>query len=484
MEMLEYRKRCAVPREDTPTPAPLVHPPSKYTTGYLHLTLAWVSEWNRETRARVLMEKTHSLEKTLFEEISWLKPTLEDKKSKEDIWLDFLISHLDWRGLCAWVRRLPFSEVHKVDECGFSSYDFAHLQKNLHLLHPYVVEVLHQALAQRGIFLENERGNFLPLMTRLARAGCLFGSALLDGGSAASSNRSGNREQQVKPGVLGAPTAPRGARGGRASVALPKASVLPATIGGPPQSSVIPPTNSSSLGGQIVPGDLPAEGGGISRGDEIGKLPMDDLLPFGPRLSPFHIYFVNYCIEEDMPNVLALYLQSYHLLEEFSSLQELVPELKIKDWSCLHLTGRLGNKHLFAASLQHAALLARAALKSGAPVEEEGVSSAHSAATGGEKKEGAAAQDHVDAKSAGGGVGEKKVVSGAGVAGGAKKKAPGGKSATGVSGAAGGVLGISSSSSTATRTEQQTADKTAPAAGMRGSTTPTKSSSPTIHHML
>ena len=48
--------------------------PAKYSMGYLHITLAWMAEWNWQTRARVLMERTYLLPLELFKKIVWLHP--------------------------------------------------------------------------------------------------------------------------------------------------------------------------------------------------------------------------------------------------------------------------------------------------------------------------------------------------------------------------------------------------------------------------
>lgn len=107
--------------------------------GYLHITLAWMAEWNWQTRTRVLMERTYLLPLDLFKKIYWLHPTdvlkpsvtdgdqnfgytnigshtkaagpgctpLEIREAREqqivNNWLgisfDFIMGHQDWRGL-------------------------------------------------------------------------------------------------------------------------------------------------------------------------------------------------------------------------------------------------------------------------------------------------------------------------------------------------------------------------------------------------
>jgi hypothetical protein len=83
------------------------------------------------------------------------------------MWFDFLMSHLDWRGMCAWVRSLPLVHSHECNDFGVSSYDFSHLNKNSKYLHPYVLELMHQELAKRGVFLHQELGTHARELERI-----------------------------------------------------------------------------------------------------------------------------------------------------------------------------------------------------------------------------------------------------------------------------------------------------------------------------
>ncbi len=58
--------------------------------------------------------------------------------------------------------------------------------------------------------------------------------------------------------------------------------------------------------------------------EKSAHLPLDELLPFNEVTKPFHAYFVNFCIENDIPNVLVVYLQNYKILENFESLKSLM----------------------------------------------------------------------------------------------------------------------------------------------------------------
>ncbi|CAJ1359158.1 unnamed protein product, partial [Effrenium voratum] len=57
----------------------------------------------------------------------------------------------------------------------------------------------------------------------------------------------------------------------------------------------------------------------------------------------------------DLPALLLLYLQRYDLATNMSALKELKIQQSQRPWAPLLLVGRLGNDHLFAASLHHAA---------------------------------------------------------------------------------------------------------------------------------
>jgi hypothetical protein len=89
------------------------------------------------------------------------------------MWFDFLMSHLDWRGMCAWVRGLPLVDSHECNDFGVSSFDFSHLNKNSKYLHPYVLELMHQELAKRGVFLHQEVGTHAQELEKIGKeSGC------------------------------------------------------------------------------------------------------------------------------------------------------------------------------------------------------------------------------------------------------------------------------------------------------------------------
>ena len=203
--------------------------------GYLHVTLAWMRQWSWETRARIVMEKTHFWPR-LVEPLEWLQPPVAagpPAKAWQHCWLDFLVAHQDWRGLAAWVRSLPFSVGDYVDEHGKSCVDLdleKLEQRGLRFCTSYAREVLLQQLGRRGIFCSGDTQDFHALLCRLTLCGKLFGD-----------------------GVTLDPS-----RGSEVTLA----SKLP---------------NCES--------------------DE-GALSLDRLLPVG-TVSPFHCFFINYCIDND-----------------------------------------------------------------------------------------------------------------------------------------------------------------------------------------
>lgn len=85
-------------------------------------------------------------------------------------------------------------------------------------------------------------------------------------------------------------------------------------------------------------------------------LPLDRLLP-RRSVCPFHQFFIHFCIDLDLPSVMLLYMQTYELATTIGDLKALQLKHAKKQWASLLLVGRLGNAHLFAASLQHAAIL-------------------------------------------------------------------------------------------------------------------------------
>ncbi|CAE7208015.1 Wwox [Symbiodinium pilosum] len=209
--------------------------PKSHTMGYLHVTLAWMRQWSWETRARIVMEKTHFWPR-LVEPLEWLQPPVAagpPAKAWQHCWLDFLVAHQDWRGLAAWVRSLPFSVGDYVDEHGKSCVDLdleKLEQRGLRFCTSYAREVLLQQLGRRGIFCSGDTQDFHALLCRLTLCGKLFGD-----------------------GVTLDPS-----RGSEVTLA----SKLP---------------NCES--------------------DE-GALSLDRLLPVG-TVSPFHCFFINYCIDND-----------------------------------------------------------------------------------------------------------------------------------------------------------------------------------------
>ncbi|CAE7947526.1 Wwox [Symbiodinium sp. KB8] len=285
--------------EDTPLSADLSHSegflealgldeggPKSHTMGYLHVTLAWMRQWSWETRARIVMEKTHFWPR-LVEPLPWLQPPAGAEppaKAWQHCWLNFLVAHQDWRGLAAWVRSLPFSpQTDSVDAFGKSCVDLEKLEhRGLRFCTSYSREVLLQQLGRRGIFCSGDTQDFHALLCRLTLCGKLFGDGM-----------------SLEP--------PKGRE-------VTLASKLPS-----------------------------------SDSDE-GSLPLDHLLPVG-TVSPFHCFFINYCIDNDP----RLYLQRYNLATTMSTLKELHIQQSQRSWAPLLLVGRLGNPHLFAASLHHAA---------------------------------------------------------------------------------------------------------------------------------
>lgn len=254
-----------------------------HTRGYLHVTLGWMRQWSWETRARIVMEKTHFWPR-LVEPMAFLQPPAEagpPAQAWQHCWLDFLVAHQDWRGLAAWVRLLPLRSTDLVNEEGKSAVDLEKFeQRGLRFCTSFSREVLLQQLGRRGIFCGAQ--SWEALLGRLTSCGKLFGE-------------------------------------GQRPEVTPLATKL----------------------------DEDGEG---------GVLPLDQLLPMA-KMSPFHCFFINFCINNDLPALLLVYLQRYDLATTMSSLKELNIQQSQRPWAPLLLVGRLGNPHLFAASLHHAAFV-------------------------------------------------------------------------------------------------------------------------------
>ena len=643
---------------------------AKLTMGYLHITLAWMREWSWGTRVRIMLDKTHRLKPSLFEEVSWLRPdslkehlkrvkdeeksrkssakrkrkknsekeknpsskksTASSKKSEQElsalpsdtapltgrdtkkdaeneiskvipklnlqqggssssaeralalkdpsmritdiirektrksysnIWLDFIVAHVDWRGLCAWVQGLPLKSSHSVDEFGVSSFDFSHLNENVaRFLHPYMQEILDQELCKRGllsgaevilpnsctnesskthlvfnfarslsgagstttktnesnaIVSQNEHSlrksqseawlkalpkqiivssrNATELRIPLERAvsvnlvDAVVDSHLTNNGANPfvphddGTNKNANdqvlirgffmpqkfalkHEQELTmsalkkklPQMLQAATNAQKNSGKESAQTQGQMRIVGSTLKPSQYHSFRPlllrlaksgclfqdknayrnSSNASKHGSRnksasrarsrerkkrksidakydeesdfendlnkendLLSDKLPRNLNNLhsSEPSYYEKLTMDQLLVW-KEMSPFHTFFVKFCVEYDIPNVLLLYLENYKLLTDFESLKKLFfnrenvgsaasvagsgndttgsanasnidgcniyetnlsPKI-LQPWSFLSLTGRLGNKHLFATSLLHAGLLVNA----------------------------------------------------------------------------------------------------------------------------
>ena len=164
--------------------------------------------------------------------------SLEEPTAEFRGWLDFLVAHQDWRGLAAWVRSLPLKTMDLVDEEGKSGVDLEKFeQRGLRFCTSYAREVLLQQLGRRGIFSSGDTATLEALLCRLTLCGKLFGEGHV-----------------------------RKTADGSQDVTL--ASKLPG--------------DSHVLG-------VDGEG---------GVLPLDQLLPMG-RVSPFHCFFINFCINNE-----------------------------------------------------------------------------------------------------------------------------------------------------------------------------------------
>ena len=201
--------------------------------GFFYISCFHIMMRSWETRARIVMEKTHFWPR-LVEPLAWLQPPPDagpPAKAWQHCWLDFLVSHQDWRGLAAWVRSLPLgTTIDSVDEEGKSGVELQKLeQRGLRFCTSYAREVLLQQLGRRGIFCSGDTETFEALLCRLTLCGKLFGDGL-------------------------------------------------------PVDSEVTPLAAK------LPGD------GSTDGEDA--LPLDQLLPIG-KVSPFHCFFINFCINND-----------------------------------------------------------------------------------------------------------------------------------------------------------------------------------------
>ena len=91
------------------------------------------------------MEKTHFYPK-IVEPLSFLQPPKSAGPAAsawQRCWLDFLVSHQDWRGLAAWVRSMPLRDE-MVNEQGESGVELSALeQRGLRFCTSYAREVGH-----------------------------------------------------------------------------------------------------------------------------------------------------------------------------------------------------------------------------------------------------------------------------------------------------------------------------------------------------
>lgn len=277
--------------------------------GFLDIKLSWMEQWEWDVKARIIMENSHFMPEWV-ESLQFLQPPQDDKSSWRDCWVDYFVAHQDWRGIALWIESMKLNDSQKSDQQGKSLIDLKHVEdRALLFCSTYVAEVFLTQLARRGIFMRQNTSSFTALLKRLALSERLF-----------ERRAQGCHDDQF---------------------------------------------HYSSEG-----------------------MSLDNLLP-QKRMSPFHSFFIQFCVQNQLPNLLLVYLQYYKLAttaEDFEALQLSNPSLVKADsaigihsvhsyevpspdsvhedvgelskaWATLLLAGRLGNSLLFAASLQHAAMI-------------------------------------------------------------------------------------------------------------------------------
>jgi spatacsin len=161
-----------IPKSYTP-------PSNQSSTGFVQLSLDWVSSWDAETRERILLDKVH-LSPDDAEEIGQLV-------SASSRW-NYYFAHNDWKALVQWIQQaLPSLEPHSVSAgqivaalvgvneqqswCHIPPHLWATLPHSTH----FASEMVLDELAKRGQFCDEELSSFPKLLRRISRVHNLFG---------------------------------------------------------------------------------------------------------------------------------------------------------------------------------------------------------------------------------------------------------------------------------------------------------------------
>ena len=273
--------------------------------GYLYIALAWAHSWDMQTRERILIERGYCL-----------------KQRSVLAYLPYAVAHNDWRGVVRWIHEMPLQggSVNSLGEFCVESPSNAtpfltHLVSFVSSVLPratgFMKELITVEFAKRGIFVSGvlHRGSAastLPsFVDKTHQSADLFATA-----------------RETKAAFVyntGAAKSPKLRRRKEVVIESPSFSKLMQVLCKCRLLFAKP-----SYGQQ-----------------EINSLSLRELLPTG-KPSPFHKYFIAFCIQKGFLHVLREYLDHYQLGMNAVSLRALGIDPS-RPWAKLLLTGRIGH---------------------------------------------------------------------------------------------------------------------------------------------
>ena len=250
--------------------------------GYLYITLAWAHSWNQETRERILIERGRPLpSKSQFSH------------------LPYIVAHNDWRNVVRWIHTIPLSGGY-INEFGKL------LIKDNSEAEPVFI-ALYDTL--KNVFVHSTRFMKDIMTTEFAKRGIFLLNINQLSSQPMSPNNKNMRLNKLQDFV-------------DLMRLLCKCGMLFAqTLNNDDQKNH---------------GKTRAQGTSIKM-----PLSLKNLLPVG-QPSPFHEFFINFCIDKGFLHLLREYLDHYNLGMTSLKLKEL--NLNIyRPWARLLLTGRIGS---------------------------------------------------------------------------------------------------------------------------------------------
>ena len=278
-------------------PAPHQFISSHILQGYAQFSMKWISQWDRDTQQRILIEKKNNL------------PGV-DLLSQ----LTYFVTHNNWHGVIDWVKKSPLEG--STDEFGHFQPKDEPLIKHIYdqlprvalLCIPFMREVLLNELARKGIFLPQS-----------VISGSVFDAQSSYSHQKSNNNNNNNNNLEIEfQSIL---------------IRLCKTNLLFL-----PKNQPSPKTNTKAAP------------------NARGVPNLSNMLPFG-RNSPFHTFFVQFCVQHSLHRFAVEYLEHYGLATTVENGKELNLDVATNPaWVRLlyHLRTR---SNLFEASMINAQLV-------------------------------------------------------------------------------------------------------------------------------